>query len=152
MKKLTLSFPLLLSLSLFAMAAGEKKAEPPADFKVYWSQFRKAVHENEKEAVASLTNFPFKTRGEMDDDPVLTHDRKAFLAMIEEMLAEDSGSAKNPATMRELIEKTTSIPERAWGDGGRTVRIGNFIFENINKKWLFSYAYTTVAETEKGKP
>ena len=40
----------------------ETKTEAHADFKTFWSDFKKAINEGDKDAVASMTNFPFKDK------------------------------------------------------------------------------------------
>src|SRR3954469_9101114 len=55
--------------------------QPIAEF---WSAFQKAVAAKNREAIASMTEFPFKTRGPLDRDPVTTRDRASFLGTIEQ--------------------------------------------------------------------
>jgi hypothetical protein len=58
-------------------------------FERFWMVFRQAVLAGDKDRVASMTRFPFETRGTMDDDPVKTHDRASFLRILDRLLTDD---------------------------------------------------------------
>jgi hypothetical protein len=80
---------LALSVSVscgWAAGANETRLE---GFQKFWSDFRQAVLAGDKEKVASMTQFPFKTRGLLDTDPVSTHDHGGFLRIFDRLLEQD---------------------------------------------------------------
>ncbi len=88
-----------------------------------------------------MTRFPFRTRGTLDTDSIVVYDRLAFLDIVDRLLAQDPGLRPEPETMRDLIDRTDSVTTRHLGDGGRTARIGVFVFERGPDGWRFARAY-----------
>jgi hypothetical protein len=120
--------------------------EAPArkSFQVFWAEFRAAVKANDKERIASLTAFPFKTRGNDDGDPVKKHDRASFLKILDQLLDSDPGLSREPDKMRLLIEQKAEISSkelREIDESGGQARAGNFVFEKAGEKWAFTFAY-----------
>ncbi|HZF67584.1 MAG TPA: hypothetical protein VEZ47_06075 [Gemmatirosa sp.] len=116
-----------------AQAADGVAAGPAAtSFRTFWTAFRSAALAGDTVRVAALTRFPFRTRGDMDDDSVRRHARRAFPALfVERALTVDPGLSIEPETMRDLIARTI-VP----GDGvvhadGRRARVGAFVFERV---------------------
>jgi hypothetical protein len=110
-------------------------------FERFWMVFRQAVLAGDKDRVASMTRFPFETRGTMDDDPVKTHDRASFLRILDRLLADDAGTTAASETMRQYIERTTTLTERNVAPGDTEARVGNFGFARLGGRWLFTRAY-----------
>ncbi len=111
------------------------------EFQGFWSEFRAAVLTNDKEKVASMTRFPFKTRGIDDSDPVTKHSKDSFLKLWDKLLAQDPGLAQEPDTMWHFIEQKTVVTNKDFGAGSSDTRIANFKFEKVQGKWLFTFAY-----------
>lgn len=136
--------PVLLLLLVYGSALAPLPAEaaavPAGDFAKFWDDFRSAVLQGRAAQTAALTHFPFKTRGTMDDDPVVAHDRPWFLRSYKNLLAVDPGLSDGPWTMRKLIEQTTGAVANDAVSGNRA-RIGDFLFEKINGRWWFTFAY-----------
>jgi hypothetical protein len=133
---------LLLTLMLPACMA-----QPPArknageDFQGFWNGFRAAVLANDQQKVAALTQFPFKTRGVMDGDPVVSHESAGFLILWDKLLTQDPGLKPEPETMRQFIQRKTRIAATDLGRTGSTARIASFVFQKVNDRWLFTMAY-----------
>ena len=133
---------LLLTLMLPACLA-----QPPArknageDFQGFWSGFRAAALAGDQQKVAAMTQFPFKTRGVMDSDPVVSHDRAGFLKLWDKLLEQDPGLKPEPETMRQFIQRKTQIVAADLGRTGSTARIASFVFQKVNDRWLFTMAY-----------
>jgi hypothetical protein len=114
------------------------------DFQVFWSEFRAAIKANDRQKIASLTAFPFKTRGTDDGDPVVRRDRASFLRILDRLLDDDPGLSQEPDKMRLLIERKAEINSkelREISESGGQARIGDFVFEKVKGKWVFTFAY-----------
>lgn len=133
---------ILLSASVLpGCAQDQHQREPIAAFQEFWRQFRRAALAGDKEELATLTRFPFRTRGTLDTDSTVAYDRPAFLVVVDRLLEQDSGMRPEPETMRDLINRTDSVTTRFLGDGGPTARIGAFVFERGPDGWRFARAY-----------
>jgi hypothetical protein len=90
--------------------------------------------------VATLTQFPLRTRGQMDDDPEVTHGRGELAALLARLMEQDPGLSAQPETMRALFDRTQTLgafelsPEQA--------RVGAFEFARTPAGWRWVYAYT----------
>jgi hypothetical protein len=139
--KIPLIIVLLLTLSpgsLFARQTGNETAVK--DFQLFWTEFRQAIMANDKEKVASMTRFPFKTRGPDDGGPFEKYTKASFLKALDEMLQSDPGLIGEPDTMRRFIERQTTVTSKEVGTNS-FARIGDFVFEKARGKWLFTMAY-----------
>jgi hypothetical protein len=86
-----------------------------------------------------MTEFPFRTRGPNDRDPVVSHDRAAFLGMVAQLLDADSGMKPEPEAMRDLIKRTAKL--QASPAGSASARLGSFVFQEVRGRWRFTMAY-----------
>jgi hypothetical protein len=131
----------ILQISLLLLPMANCRAQPtsPAGFQSYWSEFRVAAISGDTDKVAAMTEFPFETKGETDSDPVVKHSRQAFLRLWSKLLASDAGELK-PTSMRQLIDRTTAVPEKSI-KGGAQARVGNFLFLKRQVGWRFTRAY-----------
>ena len=126
-----------------AEPADAQDAAARAALAVFWTRFRTAALAGDPAAVAALARFPFRTRGEMDDDPTRTHDRAAFAALLPRLLAQDPGLAAEPETVRDLIARTAVLPADALDADGRRARLGPLVFERAAGEggWRLAMAY-----------
>jgi len=138
---LTLGSVLLTASVSLGCAQEQRRRDPIGTFQDFWLEFRRAVLVGDKEHVAALTRFPFHIRGPLDTDSVVAYDRQAFLGIVDRLLEQDPGLRPEPERMRDLIDRTDSVTSRHLGDGGRTARIGVFVFERGPDGWRFSRAY-----------
>jgi len=130
-----------LAVGLTIVPARAETSSPQTDgFQKFWSEFRSAVMSGDKAKVSRLTRFPFETRGPLDDDPVIGHDRQWFLKAYEELMDMDTGLTREPGAMRLLIKNTPTITSK---DAVRRdwARVGDFEFERIDGKWWFNFAF-----------
>jgi hypothetical protein len=135
-------FVVILALSSPTSCAQQVRQKAPLEtFQKFWSEFRDAVLAENKTLVASMTKFPFTTRGTLDSDPVKTLDRASFLDSFTQLLDQDPGLSRQPDTMRRLIERTQSVSSKHLGDGDQTARVGQFVFRRTGEQWLFTLAY-----------
>jgi hypothetical protein len=112
-------------------------------FQEFWSEFRGAVKADDKDKIASLTAFPFETRGGDDSDPVKKHDKASFLKILDRLLDSDSGVARKDK-MRSLIDRKAEISSKDFGYGSESdgeCRVGSFVFKKRNGKWAFTSAF-----------
>lgn len=115
-----------------------------ATFEAYWPAFRAAVQSNDKQRVATLTRFPFETRGDSDDDAVKQLTREQFVHALDSMLSEDPGLLMNGReTQREHIARSATLTARQYASGDETARVGNFQFEKQGGNWWFTRAYVS---------
>jgi len=141
----TFRWPWLFALLLLAACTPDpvppEPATPVEQFQTFWIEFRAAVARNDAEKLASLTAFPFQTRGVGDAFPAQTHDRASFLRILDRLLAQDAGMRAGPETMRQFIERSPSVTERNLGAEGRSARMGTFEFTQSDGKWRFTRAF-----------
>jgi hypothetical protein len=122
-------------------------AEPPAgksavqDFQGFWSDFRTATLANDLGRIMAMTRFPFRTRGPMDDDPVVSHGKDGFAKLWEKLLLQDPGLRPEPETVRQLIQRKVRISAAEHGRGASTARVAGLVFERVNGRWFFTRAY-----------
>jgi len=125
-----------LKISVVEATSAQSNENP----QTFWAEFRAAVLGDKTEKVVALTNFPFKTRGTMDEDPILEHDRKWFAQTFPKLLAIDPGlSGEEGDTMRALIKRTEKITDAQVDEN--SLRVGDFVFEKIKEEWRFTMAY-----------
>ena len=113
----------------------------PQAFHEFWGHFKSVVLAGNKEQVAAVTFFPFKTRGMLDSDPVRLHDRRSFDELFDRLLAQDSGLKKEPEPMRDLIQRTDFSQAKPVKKHNSRERIGNFVFQRVDNRWRFVMAY-----------
>lgn len=112
------------------------------DFQEFWTQFRGAALSGKSERCLALTAFPFKTRGPTDADPVRTHSQAEFPGLLAALLAQDSGLAAEPLSMREYIAHHPMIQKKLVRADGLSARVGTFVFEKRAGEWRFVQSYT----------
>ena len=132
---------LALQMSVSCGQTAGDNQSPLDGFRKFWSDFRQAALAGNREKVASMTGFPFRTRGPLDSDPVKTYDRASFLGILDKLLEQDSGLGRQPETMRRFIERTATVTDKMLGDGGATARVGAFSFQRMGGLWRFTSAY-----------
>jgi hypothetical protein len=134
---------LVLAMSLISdvHACEATASRSSEEFHEFWGHFRTSVLAGDKEGVAALTYFPFKTRGMLDSDPIRLHDRLSFIELFDRLVMQDTGLKRAPEPMRDLIQRT-DLPRAKPAKKQVTVRrIGNFVFQRINNEWCFVMAY-----------
>lgn len=133
----------LVALSLASHVHGYERevGNQPQAFHEFWVHFKIGVLAGNKEQVAAVTFFPFKTRGMLDSDPVRLHDRQSFEELFDRLLAQDSGLKKEPEAMRDLIQRTDFSGAKSVKKHHSRERIGNFVFQRIDSQWRFVMAY-----------
>lgn len=131
---------LLFAISLLpaTVMCRQSSSADPQTIEEFWAAFRKAVASKDYNTLAALTEFPFKTRGQLDSDPVVNRDRAAFLGMVDRLLDQDPGTKPEPETMRDLIGRTAVV--RASADGN-SAKVGAFEFAKVRGRWRFTSAY-----------
>ena len=135
------------SADLIRPAVPEAKPVAPAaeslsTFETYWPVFHAAIRSNDKDRIASLTRFPFETRGDSDDDAVKKLTREQFMQSFDSMLNEDPGLLMNgKETQREHIARSETLTARQYASGDTSARIGVFQFEVHGGRWWFTRAY-----------
>ncbi|EDN65731.1 secreted protein [Beggiatoa sp. PS] len=66
---------LLISCVIF-LAPVQAGVSVPVDAQAFWKTFRTAVLADNRDKVVSITQFPFKTRGDLDDDPIRSYHKR----------------------------------------------------------------------------
>ena len=141
MKKLLICL-FLISLGFAPAACNQRQPQPEQDdFQSYWNTFRTESLSMRARKVADMTQFPFITRGEMDEDPEVTGDRKWFERMYPAVLQADPGLKPEPETMMQFIYRTPRITEREHAPGSDFARVGAFEFVKVGGVWKFVRAY-----------
>jgi hypothetical protein len=115
-----------------------------ADAEAFWAEYRAAALSGDTARLLPLVQFPFTTRGMMDDDPIVKHGREEFPALVARLLAQLNGMAlEYGQTERQLLEETTRLPPgevELSKDGW--FRVGTFEFKRVDGGWKVVHAYT----------
>jgi len=138
MKNRILLKKILLLLVGCLVFVAQVQADVLADAQTFWSEFRTAVIGNKHEKVASLTYFPFQTRGDFDDNPINKYDKAGFLTIYAQIFNEMSADAT--MTVRKRIEQKIVITEKDFLTK-ELIRVENLIFKKVDGKWQFTFAY-----------
>lgn len=111
----------------------------PADALVFWTKFRASVLNDEPDKIVAVTKFPFKIRGDSDNDPERSYDKEAFLKLYQTIFNQLDRRAQK--TVKEVMkEKELLLPKNLHGD--QKIRIENLIFrKQEDGKWKFTFAY-----------
>jgi len=103
-------------ISIMSPAALAKDAE----FDAFWTKFKTALQKNDKEAIASMTRFPYQTF----DKPL---DRKTFLATCDKIFSKKK---------RDCLVKQTPVKDKASYFAFCDDDI--YIFEKVKGSYLFT--------------
>jgi hypothetical protein len=111
----------------------------------YWHSFRKAVMDNDKSQVLSLTHFPFKIKGTDDSDGVKKYDKNGFTKILVKLLDQHvllpGGSDKViEKTMRQIVQEKKNLVREDFLTPN-IIRIEDFVFKSVNGHWLFTQGY-----------
>ena len=118
-----------------------------SSFLKFWQTFRQAVIDNDTNKIISLTIFPFKTRGEMDSDPIIKYDRKKFAKVFHAYLYQSSGDIDG--TEFDEIKKTVTPDKKDIYN--EQARIGDLEFKVINRQWRLAFAYLHIQDEDLWK-
>lgn len=115
-----------------------------ADAEAFWAEYRAAALSGDTARLLPLVQFPFTTRGPMDDDPVVKHGREEFPALFARLLAQwDGMGMQNAQTERQLLEKTTRLaPGEVELSKDGWFRVGTFEFRRVDGGWKVVHAFT----------
>jgi hypothetical protein len=115
----------------------------------FWHAFKRAMAEEDKSAVARLTQFPFVVRwGNADrNDPSFEYKRDQFLGVLGRLLRlGEGGNLPNHwgggdygDTMLDLIKSTTSLQEE---NSSGSANLGCFEFRRVGKHWRWTTAFS----------
>ena len=137
---LILSF-LLIPIITTSYAENSEEDRVVETFSVFWAEFRQAVLTEDKEKLISMTLFPFKTRGQMDSDPVVKHNKASFFSIFGQLLNQDPGLSGTPDTMQNIIRRTERGAGNVVAKHGKSARVGDFVFLKIKNCWFFEMAF-----------
>lgn len=119
-------------------AAAATMTTDPAEF---WTAFQAAAASGEASQIASFVDFPFQTRGMMDDDPLVEYDEAQFAVLVPGLLKADPGLNKE-STMQAMIAATASVPaDDLKQTSGKSFRVGDFVFDLGEQGWRFTMAF-----------
>jgi hypothetical protein len=117
-------------------------------FSLFWPAFRRAVMEKDTATVLQFTHFPFETRGESDEDPVVYYEQADFLRLYPLLLSQPTGLSPEGKEL-DLVRTTSRAdslrPTDDWA------RLGALEFRKIDDHWKFAFAYLTDETIEKMK-
>lgn len=131
--------PLFAAMAL-GLTAAARAETCSAEAQAFWETFRATALDRPAQ-VLPLTNFPFKTRGSLDSDPVVSVSKRQFPALFEQLLAKDPGLSTTPTTMRAYAKAHPQL-STLMCESDRRFRVGDWVFEQRHGKWSFVFAYT----------
>lgn len=119
-------------------------------FSLFWPAFRRAVMEQDTATILQLTHFPFETRGESDDDPVVRYEQADFLRLYPLLLSQPTGlSPESEETELDLVR--TTMKSDSLRPTEDFARLGALEFRKMDEHWKFAFAYLTDETIEKMK-
>ncbi|GKS69058.1 hypothetical protein W03_10620 [Nitrosomonas sp. PY1] len=136
----------MIAILQFFIVVDSVRSTEVADsgFAIFWTEFRQAVIDNDKNKIDALTYFPFEVRGVDDSDAIQSLDEKMFSNIYERLIAQmihfPIGNQMVAKPMRELIYETSSIFLEDAGNY-KSVRFQQFEFERKNGQWRFVRAF-----------
>ena len=141
-KRIAAGVALLALLVPISCAQSPTKRSSGEEFQKFWSDFRAAALAKDTEKIVSMTNFPFKTKGILDSDPVAAHDASSFGKLLPKLLQQDVGKSREPEPMLRFMERKANVTAKDLGQpGANNVRVGQFVFQKVQGRWLFAQAY-----------
>ena len=133
-----LALLVLITPVVCAQTTGNRSTE---DFGKFWADFRAAALANDLDRVVAMTQIPFRTKGLLDEDPEGIYDAAGFRKLWPDLLEQDPGLSPEPETMARFIERKRELGTQDLEPGGSRARVGQFVFEKVGAKWLFTQAY-----------
>lgn len=130
-----------------AVSLPEPKETDEKDFAVFWERFRRAALDNNMEELKKRTVFPLKTRGIMDDSPVLFFNEKEFETMFPLFLKSPTGlnvdnfdetQADYIAGHKIIIFNPYKNPMM---NDNKTATVASMEFENGENGWKLVFLY-----------
>ena len=119
-------------------------ADKDSDADQFWQTFRKAVLDNQKEKIVTMTLLPFEVRGPDDSDPVKKLNQQDFLAAYERLVAQSVFLPNDdkiiPKSMRQLIGETKELSKKDYLTQD-LIQFHQFEFMRIGGHWRFTRAY-----------
>ena len=140
MRKLLPSILTLLILSAVASHVQSHQAKSAQTFASFWAQFKAAVAKNDKEAVASMTQFPFYWEKELTRGEFIKKYNEIFDRKIQRCFAKAKPLNDYLAHVK-LAKKYPSTPIPHQEDtGSHSVFCGSSIyaFEKVAGKYKFT--------------
>lgn len=118
----------------------ESKAANIMDFQSFWGRFREAVMSDDTAAIEAMVNFPLKTKGELDDDPVKAIGKPAFGRLLQASLKEGTNMRDFNGSTLDFLRANPVFPKINM-DGGEAQRVGGLVFQRTTKGWKLSMIY-----------
>ncbi|MFK5969617.1 MAG: hypothetical protein QM487_05785 [Candidatus Marithrix sp.] len=119
----------------------------PKDAQIFWTGFRTAVLNDDQDKIVANTNFPFKTRGDLDSDPEREYNEVEFLKLYKTIF--NQFDRRYQKTVKKVIEeKELLLPKNL--HGSKKIRIENLVFrKQADDNWLFTFAYVSEDDVKK---
>ncbi|TDW97554.1 hypothetical protein [Dinghuibacter silviterrae] len=111
------------------------------NFFSFWHRFRTAVLDSDTAKIIGMTEFPFQTRGPLDDDPDTSYDKENFIPVFYSLLDQSGGIDTSGATEVDGINKTF-YPNKKDTYNDQQARVGDFCFKKTGAGWKLYFAYT----------
>lgn len=155
-----------ISFGIFAFGCGNSKpteptiipkdtakAEAPTgeekDFDSFWTRFREAAVAGNFGEVAKRTQFPLQTRGEMDDQPVVTYSESEFEKLFTLFLQMPTGLNANNFNETQL-DYIKANPKLSFSDnklpmmsGENIASVTSMEFEKTPSGWKLKRLFLT---------
>jgi hypothetical protein len=118
-----------------------KKAET-SEFQNFYSDFRKALIQNDSLALREMTNFPLEVWGFNDNDPKFKIDASQFMYFLNKSISisveEDQSTGKSINTL-DLFKMNDSVPFQS---DYSSQSIGMLEFKKVDEFWKLYLIYT----------
>ncbi len=129
-------------LSVFiSLAQGQQDQSNP--FASFWAEFRAAVAKNDKEAVASMTRFPFLRGEELTKDAFIRKYNKIFGRKLQKCIAKEkpvNDYQEYLAAVKLAKKHSAPLPQPQQDTGSYSVFCGEeiLLFEKIEGRYIFT--------------
>jgi hypothetical protein len=131
--------------SLSAQDSGQikEKASPSGsdeEFQVFWRNFRDAALSHDSGQMVSLVQFPLKTRGTFDSDPVIEYKKEKAMPIIQAFFNQRAGIDQEGSTEMDIVRKTLFVDNVNVHDG--YIRVGDMVFQKqLDVGWKLTFLY-----------
>jgi hypothetical protein len=140
MRKLLQSILTLLILTPVAAHGLSQPAKGTQMFDSFWAQFKAAVAKGDKEAVASMTRFPFYLEKELTRDEFVRKHNVIFDRATKRCFARGKPSSDYQSYLKMVQKYPKSAIPKQEDTGSYSLLCGEeiFLFEIVNGKYKFT--------------
>ena len=121
-------------------------------FGFFWTNFQKAVVNNDFQTLIKLSHFPLETRGPQDEDKIVKYNESEFKVVFETFLKENNDPDLTELDLIKKLEEYDKLNKRDFYVNEDESRVGEMEFRKIDGQWKLTFLYLyygTIDEIDK---